>query len=213
MKKLLFAACFCLVVCAAARPQAHEISVVGAYRRINPTPLGSISEEGNKDDDTKLKGGSAYGARLTLNTKGYYGHEVGYLYGRAKLTTTLRTTEGDTTVTTVAEDRVILRQAFYNFLIYFMPRGERWRPFITGGAQAHQYGAPDIPEWPTGSSRNYGFNYGGGIKLRLFEHALVRLDVRDYIGGLPYNLKFEDEMKFGGRLRQREASFGLSIGF
>ena len=125
----------------------------------------------------------------------------------------MRETVEGKTVTSVLEDRVVIRQAYYNFLMYFMPKGERWRPFMTGGIHVTEYGAPGFEDWPTGKSRNWGFNYGGGIKLRLFPHALVRLDVRDYIGGKPYDLESEDMMKFGGRLRMFEASAGIVITF
>jgi hypothetical protein len=213
MKTPLTAAVFCLALGGAALAQTWEVSFSPLYPRISPTPLGSISEEDKKDDDTKLKALSGYGARLTWNTRGYYGHEIGFNYIRARLTSTVRTTEDDVTVTTVLEDRVPVRQAYYNFLMYFMPKGERWRPFVTGGFQATEYGAPGFEQWPTGKSRNYGFNYGGGIKLRLVPHALLRLDVRDYIGGKPYDLESEDLTKFGGRIRMFEASAGIVITF
>jgi hypothetical protein len=213
MTKPLSAALFCLLVCGAAPAQTYEISVSAGYPRLSSAPLGSLSQEGAKDNDTKLKGLQSYSARLTRNTRGYYGHELGFSYSRARLETTLRTTQGGKTVTTVAQDRIDIRQAHYNFLMYFMPKGERWRPFMTGGGQVQEYGAPGIPEWGTGKSRRFGANYGGGIKLMLFKHALLRLDVREYIGGKPYDLTFEDPMKTGGLYRQLEASFGISIAF
>jgi hypothetical protein len=183
------------------------------YPRISRAPLGSISDEGKKDDDTKLKGLYGYGGRLTWNTPGYYGHELGFNYNRARLTATVRTTTEGQTVTRVLEDRIVVRQAYYNFLMYMMPRGERWRPYIAVGAHAVEYGAPGFEQWPTGKSRHYGVTYGGGIKLMLFKHALLRLDVRDYIAGKPYDLERKDPMQMGGRLRMTEASAGISITF
>jgi len=76
-----------------------------------------------------------------------------------------------------------------------------------------EYGAPGFELWPTAKSRHYGFNYGGGIKLRLFPQAWLRLDARDYISGKPYDLEREDPMTMGGRLRMLEASVGISITF
>jgi len=213
MRTPFTAAFLCLASCTLTRAQTWEISLSRLYPRISPTPLGSISEEGKEDDDTKLKGLYGYGARLTSNTPGYYGHEIGFNYNQARLTSKVRETVEGKTVTSVLEDRVSVRQAYYNFLMYFMPKNERWRPFMTGGIHATEYGAPGFEEWPTGKSRNYGFNYGGGIKLRLFPQALLRLDMRDYIGGKPYDLESEDMMKFGGRLRMFEASAGLVITF
>lgn len=212
MNRLLSVALFACVIFASAKAQTFEISVLAGLPRVSDAPLGSISEQDAKDDDTRLKGKNGYGVRLTWNTPGYYGHEIGYLYSFATLQTIVRTGEKPVIVTPV-EDRVRLRQVSYNFLIYFMPKGERFRPFMTGGLEMLQYGAPGIPEWPTGSSRNYGANYGGGLKIKLFEHALIRLDVRDHLGGKPYDLTFEDPTRSGGILRQFEASAGLSVTF
>ena len=210
MKPLLSAALFLPIAWGAAQAQKFEASVFGGYPLISGAALGSISEEKPQDGDTKLKGNYAYGARLTWNTKGYYGNEVGYTFNRATLRTTLRDASG---VVTLKQDRIVIHQACYNFLIYFMPAGERWRPFITGGMQIQRYGAPRFPEWTQGGTRNYGANYGGGLKLKLFKHALVRFDFRDYIGGKPYDLMFQDEMKSGGLFRQWEGSIGLTITF
>lgn len=202
-----------LAWCGAAWAQTWEVWVSRIYPRIHSTSLGSISEESKKDDDTQLKARDGYGARLSWNTRGYYGHELGFNYNRARLTAKTRTTVGRETVTTVLEDRIAVRQAYYNFLMYMMPKGERWRPYLTGGAHAVEYGAPGFEQWPTSKSRHYGFNYGGGIKLRLFPHALVRLDVRYYFSGKPYDLEGADPMKMGGRLGQIEASAGIGITF
>jgi hypothetical protein len=190
--------------------QTFEVSVLGGLARMGKAALGSVSAEDAKDDDTQFKNGYSYGARLTYNMRGYYGHELGYLYTRAGIQTKIPDAAGNRTT---YEGKVAIQQAFYNFLIYFMPRGERWRPYITGGFQAHKYGNPRIDGWMGLATRNYGANYGAGIKVKLFEHALVRFDVRDYITGKPYDLKFSALSPGGGTVRQQEASFGIGIGF
>jgi len=214
MKMPLTSLLFCLALAGAATAQTWEISVSRILPRISSAPLGSISEESKKDDDTKLKGNYGYGGRLTWNTRGYYGHEIGYNYIYAQLTTAFRVTEDRVTTTTTLKDDITIRQASYNFLMYFMPKGERWRPFMTGGFHLHDYGAPGFSEWPTGKSRNYGFNYGGGIKLRVIPNGLLRLDLRDYVNGKPYDLEGADPTTFlGGWLRQLELSAGFTITF
>lgn len=210
MKKLLFTVLFTFIGWALAQAQRFEVAVLGGYPLISGAPLGSISSEKPKDDDTKLKGNYSYGARLTWNTKGYYGNEIGFTFNRATFQTKIRDAQG---VETLRQSRIPVHHLFYNFLIYFMPAGERWRPFMTGGLQVQQYGAPRIPDWDLGFSRNYGANYGGGLKLKLFKHALMRFDFRDYIGGKPYDLKFADEMKGGGIFRQWEGSVGVAFTF
>lgn len=193
-----------------ADAQRFEFGVLGTKTTIREAPLGSLNDD-PLDDDTSLKGGYGYGARFTFNTRGYYGHEVGYINSRATFRTQLLAEDGETRVP--HEDAIRIQQAFYNFLIYFMPAGERWRPFITGGLQAHQYGAPNIPDQDIGRSRNYGANFGAGLKLKLFPHALARIDFRDYVNGKPYDLTFDDPTKSGGTIQHLEFSFGLSITF
>ena len=202
----------------AAYGQKYEIAPIAAYQRTSREPLGSISSVEPRDDDTKFRDGAGIGLRLTWNTKGYYGHEIGYLVSRFKLESKVRAEE--TAAVTVLRDRVVVQQAFYNFIMYMMPAGERWRPFITGGAQGYQYGAPKFADWPTGATRNWGVNWGGGLKLKLMKHALVRFDLRDYIGGKPYDLTFQEsgtgietKSQAGGFIHQIEGSVGIAITF
>jgi opacity protein-like surface antigen len=213
MKTPLTAAMCCLAWYGAATAQTWELSASRIYPRFSGTPLGSISEEEKKEDDTTLKGLYGYGVRLTRNTKGYYGHEIGFNYNYARVTAKHSTKQEGKVVTTTLQDRILVRQAYYDFLMYCMPNGERWRPYIAVGVQGTDYAAPDLKEWPTGKSRNYGFNYGGGIKLRLLRNVYLRLDVRDHWGGKPYDLEREDVTKSGGRLRLLEGSAGISLGF
>ncbi len=202
----------------AEKKQTFEFSLIGGYPKWGGALLGSINESDPKDNDTKLKCEYSYGARLTINTPGYYGHELAYTQQRATFQTQYRTTVNDVAVSKQLEDRISIQQASYNFLIYFMPNGEFFRPFVTAGLQAYQFGAPRFAEWPGGGSRNYGANWGGGVKLKL-GRALVRFDFRDYIGGKPYKLMFQEPTALqtkdnsGGSIHLREASVGLGFTF
>jgi opacity protein-like surface antigen len=178
---------------------------------MSKAPLGSNNTDNPVDDETKFRNGSSTGIRLTLNMRGYYGHELGFLHTRAGIRTSILQADG--TTMTPAESHVNIEQAFYNFLIYMMPKGERWRPYITGGLQAAKTGSPRIDGWRGSATKNYGFNYGAGIKFKLSKHFLVRLDARDYFTGTPYNLSFKDITQGNKFLRQQEASFGLDFGF
>jgi hypothetical protein len=214
MKKTSNVLMFALLASGIVRAQTWEISAGPSYTRFGGQLLGSISLQNKEDDDTKLKGKYGYGARITVNTPGYYGHEFSYFLNYADLTAKVRNDEKNPDLVVQRQDRIRVQEAAYNFLLYMMPKGERWRPYLTGGIQFHQYGAPNFEEWAQGNSRNYGANYGGGIKIKLFEHALIRADIRHYLGGKPYDLTFKDETKFsGGILQQFEGSLGLSIGF
>ena len=195
----------------AAVAQTFEFSGFGAYQHLKGTALGSLAERDPKDDDSKLTSGIGYGARLTWNTPGYYGHELGYSRTNATFRTRIR--PADTTTETIRESDVIAQEIFYNFMMYFMPAGERWRPFATVGAQAYQWSRPRIPEWTGAGSRNYGANFGGGVKLKISEHALIRLDVRDYISGAPYRSGMTTAPANRKRLSHAEGSIGIGIAF
>ena len=211
MIKLLCAVPLLFAFLGSAGAQTFEVSIVRGLARMSKSPLGSNNLSSPVDNETQFRNGSSTGIRLTLNMRGYYGHELGFLHTRAGIRTSILQADG-TTMTPV-ESHVNIEQAFYNFLIYMMPKGERWRPYITGGMQAFKHGNPRIDGWTGFASRNYGFNYGAGIKLRVYKHFLVRLDARDYFTGRPYTLTFSDLNLQGKLIRQQEASFGLDFGF
>jgi len=202
-----------ILLCAGRLLQAQkwEINFARLKMPFSSAALGSLNEKNKKDDDTRLIGGMGYGLRLTYNTRGYYGHEIGYARARATFQTKIRP---DAKTFNLAEERVWVQEAFYSFLMYCMPRGERWRPYIAVGLQAHQYAAPKaIPQFNTGPTRNYGVNYGLGLKLHLIPHSVIRLDFRDHFGGKPYDLTFDDPARSGGILRSMELSAGVGITF
>jgi hypothetical protein len=214
MKRIVTVVLFSLLISGVAGAQTWEVGAGGSYTRIGQKNLGSIALQNVQDDDTKLKGKYGYGVRFTANSRGYYGHEIGYFLNFADLTTKTRPDTKAPDFVLLRQDRIRIQELSYNFLIYMMPKGERWRPFITGGAQMQRYSEPHIEEWGNGNSRNFGANYGGGIKIRLFPHALFRADFRHYFSGTPYGLKFKDQAKFsGGILQQLQGSVGFSIGF
>ena len=211
MKKPLCVVPLFLALLGSAWAQTYEVSVVRGLARMSKSPLGSNNGNNPVDNETTFRNGSSTGIRLTLNMRGYYGHELGFLHTRAGIRTSILQADG-TTMTPV-ESHANIEQAFYNFLIYMMPKGERWRPYITGGLQAAKTNNPKIDGWQGTGTKNYGFNYGGGIKFRLYKHAIVRLDLRDSFTGKPYHLTFKDTTLEGKLIRQQEASFGLDFGF
>lgn len=197
----------------AVHAQKYEVTVGGMYWRLNNKNLGSNNSTDPRDDDTSIKGKNGFGIRATMNTKGYYGHELMYGQSRADVSTTIRETVDKETVSTVFTDRVKITHGAYNFMMYMMPRDEWWRPFITVGANYQKYAAPNIDAWTTGATSSFGFNYGGGLKLK-FSNVIVRFDARQYIGGKPYDLSYPSLTDFGGgRLRQTEFSAGIGFGF
>lgn len=211
VKKLSLVFLFSLVVYGTALAQPYEVGVFGGYPRLSHSNFGSPSPVAPVDSDTRLHADYTIGAWIGLDTKGYYGHELSYAITPVALKTVVRTTDiNGNTVTANPTDRIALHRLGYNFLIYFMPRGEKWRPYATGGAQRYDYQSPNISGWPYGKNLHYGANYGGGIKLSPFAHAIIRFDIRDYIGGKPYDLNFAGSK---GKLHQLEGTVGFGVAF
>jgi opacity protein-like surface antigen len=57
-------------------------------------------------------------------------------------------------------------------------------------------------------STKFGYNYGGGIKVKLTSMFLGRIDIRDYTNGKP-----DFGLSPSGMLHQLEVSAGIGIGF
>jgi hypothetical protein len=194
-----------------APAQNYEFSPTFGISRPKKSPLGSLEENSDKrDDDTRLKAAQAFGLRATLNTPGYWGVEGAFMRHQNKLSSRI-SNSGQADVTREAKINVDFLSL--NVLSYFMPKDEWWRPFLTVGVQTQRYGDPGFPEWTPGPIRTFGFNFGGGIKLRAHKHVSFRLDVRDYVGGKPYDLSFLDTTQSGGLLQTLEGSVGFSITF
>jgi hypothetical protein len=206
-----------LLICATVSAQKYEVSVGANLLRLDGKSLGTIATSGGADNDTFFKKVSVEGGslRLTWNSKGYYGHEIGYSYNRSMLNVVTRTVDDDDVETVTHNQRKVkVSQLTYNFLMYMMPAGERVRPYITVGATVQDYGAPSLDEWTHGSSRNYGGNFGAGVKVRLFPHTQMRLDLRQHLVGSPYDLTFEDSQKLsGGLMKNSSASVGFGVTF
>ena len=83
----------------------------------------------------------------------------------------------------------------YDVLFHLKPRRERIRPYAAGGVGAKLYettGAAPVPQplpriaaLATGSEWKPLFTVGGGVKVRISDHVMVRGDVRDYITMFP----------------------------
>jgi hypothetical protein len=194
-----------------APAQNYEFSPTFGISRPKKSPLGSLEENSDKkDDDTRLKAAQAFGLRVTLNTPGYWGIEGAFMRHQNKLSARI-SNSGQTDINREAKINVDFLSL--NVLSYFMPKDEWWRPFLTVGVQTQRYGDPGFPEWTPGPVRTFGFNFGGGLKLRAHKHVSFRLDVRDYIGGKPYDLSFVNTTRSGGLLQTLEGSVGFSITF
>lgn len=143
-----------------------------------------------------VDGNFRFGVRLTLNTYRFFGHEIGYAYNRTSL------------VLDGGETSMPVHQAGYAFLAYATPEGSTIRPFVAGGGHFASFYPPGTGVYYGNGYTKFGFNYGGGIKIKVTPLFAVRFDVRDYATGKPFPL--EDR---SGLLHQLETSAGLSLVF
>lgn len=80
-------------------------------------------------------------------------------------------------------------------LFHFKPREHRWRPFLAGGTGAKEYviagpapfpqPIPQIASLTTNDVWKVVFSAGGGVKVRLIPHMVLRAEFRDYITTFP----------------------------
>jgi len=182
-----------------ALAQVAEFGVHGGASRINDKEIGSITSQdaggGVITQSLSLDDGWRFGFRLTLNNWRFAGNEFGYAYNRTKLDFGGGQEQG-----------MAIHQGFYNFLLYATPEGSRVRPFVAGGAHFSNFVPPGASATQGSGDNKIGFNYGAGVKVRVTETWLFRVDYRDYNTSKPFDLPGAS-----GRLRQTEISAGLSF--
>lgn len=195
MKKLavvLFLAC-----AGSAWGQLFEVWFNGGQSLLSNRGLGSFDPGGQKNDYA-LEDGFRFSIRMDLNNESHFGHEVQYAYSRSKLDQPGFPPEG-----------MAIHQGGYNFLLYATPEGTRIRPFATGGVGFANYVPPGSSATSGGGDNKFGFNYGGGVKVKLTSLFGLRLDVRQYTTPKPFNLPYLKE----GWIRQNEVSAGFGVMF
>jgi opacity protein-like surface antigen len=172
--------------------QMAEVAISGGASALSNKVLGNYS-----GTNYELDNGFRLAFRFTLNPQTFFGHEVGYAYNRTSLK------YGDSTSST--SEGMAIHQGFYNFLVYATPEGFRIRPFATGGVHFSNFVPPGASVSSGQGTNKMGFNYGGGVKLKLTNLFGIRVDLRQYQTGKPFDLGGS------GLLRQTEVSAGLSI--
>jgi opacity protein-like surface antigen len=182
--------------------QLGEISLSIGQSAFADTEIGRLTQQtvpGGPIETTlvNLENRWRFALRLTLNTYRFFGHEFGYGYNRTGLAITGAETQG-----------MAAHQGFYNFLAYALPEGSVVRPFATGGVHFSNFVWPGTTAMFGAGDNKFGYNYGGGVKVRVTPVWGIRLDFREYITGKPFDLPNQQ-----GRLRHREIAGGLSFLF
>jgi len=198
-----------LLICSPmAFSQGFEASFSGGESYVNTKSanLGTYSPDPNSGTYT-LHDGFRIALRMTLNQGRFFGHEFGYAYTHTSLDVPQSALNGGLitlpgSAQTVANIGLPAHQGFYDFLVYAIPEGKRFRPFGCGGVQFTSF----HPEGSYGSETKYGINYGGGFKIKVLENWGLRFDLRQYNMSKPFNLP-----NASGRLLLYEFSVGLSF--
>lgn len=185
--KRLWTAVLLLSAAAAANAQVAEFGIAGGVSRLSDKTLGS----GYSLDD-----GWSMVFRLTVNNWTYAGQEFGYAYNRTKLIFSGQNQGG-----------MAIHQGFYNFLLYATPEGKRVRPFVTGGGHFSNFVPPGASATQGGGNNKFGVNYGGGIKVRVTDRWLFRVDYRQNVTGKPFGNFFPVQ----GNLKQNQITAGVSF--
>jgi len=195
MKK--FAAILFLACASSAWGQYGELWFSAGQSIMNSAGLGSTSPTGNKDD-FKFDNGFRFAFRIGFNNDRIFGHEIQYAYSRSHLLAGGQDLGG-----------MAIHTGAYNFLLYATPEGSKIRPFATGGVGFNNYVPPGSSASSGGGSTKYGFNYGGGVKVRVGDRWAVRFDLRQYTTPKPNFGLFLRE----GWIRQTEATVGFGFVF
>jgi hypothetical protein len=161
-----------LTTAGAALAQVLEVGGGAGVNRISNGVLATDTSY-TPPADLKVNSGWRIGFRMTLNTKPHFGHEAGYNYVRGNWD------YAGTTYGTAAH------QGFYDFLAYATPEGSKVRPFVAGGGQFTNFIPPGGSVSQGNGSMKFGVNYGGGVKVRVKDKWLMRLDVRQYLSPKP----------------------------
>jgi len=200
MKKL---ALLFLLACStpSAWAQYGEIWFSAGQNFFTNNGLGTLSSIGGAKDDVSLSDGFRFGFRIAFNGDGLSGHEVQYAYNRTQLQI------GGQGFTPTKQGMAV-HMGGYNYLLYANHEGNRVRPFATGGLGFANYVPPGSSASQGGGNNKFGFNYGGGVKVRVVGPYAVRFDVRQYTTPKPFSLPLAS-----GWMKINEVSAGFGIVF
>jgi opacity protein-like surface antigen len=154
---------------------------------------------GASSKDVQLTNGFRFSFRGDFNTGEHLGYEMGYAYNRTQLQ--LNDAGGSQT-------GMAYHQVMFNALGYATPEGSRFRPFATAGLGFATFVQPGSSVAQGGGSTKFGFNYGGGVKVKVRGPWAVRVDLRQTMTPKPFGLPLAS-----GWFRSTEISAGVGFGF
>jgi len=155
---------------------------------------------GASSKDTQLTDGFRFSLRGDFNTKEHMGYEMGYSYNRTQLQ--------DNTTTPPQQSGMAYHQVMINAMFYATGQDARIRPFGTAGVGFVTFVQPGASVSQGGGSTKFGFNYGGGVKIKVKGPWAARFDVRQTSTPKPFGLPLAS-----GWFRSTEISVGGGFGF
>jgi opacity protein-like surface antigen len=204
-----------LALCAglpAAFGQSFEAAVSGGRSLFTDSSknLGTIGTS-ETDPQYTMNDGFRLTLRMAINPARFYGYEFGYAYNHTSIE--VPATSGGiglpgqpTESTPASKISVPIHQGFADFLLYATPEGSRVRPFGAAGLQFSSFFPPGSSAYYGNQTTKFGYNYGGGLKVRVTEVWGIRFDVRWYDTSKPFDFPNQH-----GRLKQLEIGGGISF--
>jgi len=184
-----------MLAAAAAYGQSAEASLSLGASTFTDKNLGELGAAGTARETLRLENGLRVSARFSLNSRRFLGHEFGYGYDRTKLVFSVQGKTG-----------MAVHQGFYDLVLHALPVGSLLRPFVCGGAGFSSFFPPGTSAFSGNGITKFGYNYGAGVKLKTGPVWGIRVDVRDYVTGKPFDLP-----NVRGRLHNIELSAGVAI--
>ncbi len=188
-----------------ALPQSAELGISGGYGVLADKSLGirDLVRPGDSEEYT-LSNGIRIGARMAFNSRAFIGHELAYSYQRASLGY-LESMEGGSTSTDFGT--VNAHHMYYNLVAHATPTETVIRPFVTGGGGFSSFFLPGVSAFSGRADTKFGYNYGGGIKLKVSQYG-IRFDVRNHVTGKPFSKYLPG---VDGKLNNLEFSMTFSV--
>ena len=216
MKKLIRLSVWALVVSAVALPpsaSAQKELEIGALGLISDYRAVTVTGSGGSSGKVGPGLGFSGGFVLGQNMSNRWGGEFRYLYFR-----------NDLELSSAGQEASLGAQSHaihYDVLYYLSDPDARVRPYVAGGGGVKYYqgtGSED-PFQPlsqlalltkTSEAKPMG-DFGVGVKFRLGRRAVFRVEIRDYITGVPQNvIAASPGAKVDGILHQWAPLFGIT---
>jgi opacity protein-like surface antigen len=212
MKKILCAVAT-LVAVLPAMGQKYEFGVAGGGSFHQSKTVNSASTAA----DAGFENGFAVSVNLGNDMYSHVGGEVRYTFQQHDM----KLSSGGTKATFGAQSHAI----HYDFLIHATPRGSNVRPYVAfgGGAKIYRGTGTEQPFQPLGNIAVFtktqevaGMgSVGAGVKFRLTDRTIFRVDVHDYLSPFPKDVltPVPPNGKISGWINNIVAMAGISFTF